>query len=309
MDRLLPAPPRLPVLYATAVTHSARAALRRTRREATLPTNRHRLENVVADPEKVAGFQRLMGQAQPEFLPSGYVHTLAFPVAVSVLARADFPLPLLGMIHLRNEIHHRRPIPVGEPLSVTAWVENLRPHRSGTQVDVVVDVHGTSGPAWNGRSTYLAKGVHLASTAAAGVRAAATETERAPEELPAFPTREWMLDVDAGRRYAAVSGDYNPIHLSALTARALGMKRPIAHGMYLASRMVADAGPGETIPFRWTVDFRTPVTLPSRVFLSSRVEGSAKADWRSADVAAWDPRRRRTHFTGRLERLEESAGG
>jgi acyl dehydratase len=56
------------------------------------------------------------------------------------------------------------------------------------------------------------------------------------------PTALWQLGVDTGRAYAAVSGDFNPIHLSVLSAKALGMRRSIAHGMYLASRALADVG-------------------------------------------------------------------
>lgn len=303
MDRVLQAPPQLTTLYAKALARSAQARLRGPGRTFDLPTDRHRLDNLTAAPEKVDAFQRLMGRPQAGFLPSAYIHTLAFPVAVSVLARRDFPLPLLGMIHLRNEVDHLRPIALDERLSVTAWVENLLPHRSGTQVDVVVDVQSGPEPVWRGRSTYLAKGIHLA-----GAAAAATESVRDTEDLPGYPTTRWTLSGDAGRRYAAVSGDYNPIHLSVPSARALGMKRPIAHGMYLASRMLAEAGPGEATPFRWAVDFRAPVTLPSNVFVSAHVDRSSTAVWRGAEVIAWDPRRRRTHFSGRLERLGDVSG-
>lgn len=302
MDGVLQTPPRLTTLYAKALARSARAGLHRKNGVLGLPGARHRLENLTASPEKVGEFQELMGRPQGEFLPSGYIHILTFPVAVSVLARPDFPLPLLGMIHLRNEIHHLRPIALDEPLTVTAWVENLLPHRSGTQVDVLVDVESASEPVWKGRSTYLAKGVHSAVTGSDSDSTAA-ESGNGTEETPDYPTGEWSLAKDAGRRYAAVSGDYNPIHLSALSARALGMKRPIAHGMYLASRMAAEAGPGEATPFRWTVEFRAPVALPASVFISADVERSSTAQWQGARVTAWDPRRRRTHFSGRLERL------
>ena len=40
----------------------------------------------------------------------------------------------------------------------------------------------------------------------------------------------WELPAGAGRRYARVSGDYNPIHLWALTARPFGFRAPILHG-------------------------------------------------------------------------------
>lgn len=308
MERVLQAPPQLSTLYATALARSAQGRLRSGRRALELPSGRHRVENLTAVPEKVDAFQRLVGLPQPEFLPSGYVHTLVFPVAVSVLARPDFPLPLLGMIHLRNEIDHLRPIGLDERVSATAWVENLLPHRSGTQVDVVVDVQSGSEPVWRGRSTYLAKGTHQADAGAEAAPTATTESGRGTEELPGYPTTEWSLAGDAGRRYAEVSGDYNPIHLSLPSARALGMKQPIAHGMYLASRLVAETGPGEATAFRWTMDFHAPVTLPSRVFLSAQVNRSSTAEWLGAEAIAWDPRRRRTHFSGRLERLGGASG-
>lgn len=309
MDRVLADPPELTSLYASALAVSARAGLRRRQRPSALPLYRHRLDGLLAAPDEVEKFQRLMGRARGDFLPSGYVHILVFPVAVSVLSRPDFPLPLLGMIHLRNEIHHLRPIRLDERLAVTAWVENLTPHRSGSQVDVVVHVHSGPEMVWMGRSTYLAKGIHLTGTSDADVATAvAADASPAAEELPGCPTAEWSLGGDTGRRYAAVSGDYNPIHLSVLSARALGMKRPIAHGMYLASRMVAAAGPDESTPFKWTVEFRAPVLLPSRVLLSAEVDASSTAQWRGAEVIAWDPRRRRTHFSGSMERLGSGAG-
>ena len=305
MDRRLDAPPKLPTLYAAALARQARNALRRPAPTDPLPTERHRVDNVTATQEKLDAFQRLMGRPQAEFLPSGYLHTLAFPVAVSVLARPDFPLPLLGMIHLSNDIHHLRPISLSERLSVTAWVENLLPHHSGAQVDVLVDIKTDSESVWRGRSTYLAKGVKANGPAGTAVPSAG---ERRTEQLPEFHTRQWALASDIGRRYASVSGDYNPIHLSGISARASGMKRPMAHGMYLASRMAAEMGPGDATPFRWTVEFRAPVTLPSRVFLSAGMDRSVTAQWQGAEVTAWDPRRRRKHFSGRMERLGDSAG-
>ena len=41
-----------------------------------------------------------------------------------------------------------------------------------------------------------------------------------------------------------MSGDVNPIHLHALTARAMGFPRAIAHGMWTYARTLAPLGPG-----------------------------------------------------------------
>jgi acyl dehydratase len=78
---------------------------------------------------------------------------------------------------------------------------------------------------------------------------------------------------DAGRRYAAVSGDVNPIHLSGLTAKAFGFKRAIAHGMWVkACALAALSGrlPDAVVA---DVGFRKPLFLPSTVTLSTAEAG------------------------------------
>ena len=63
---------------------------------------------------------------------------------------------------------------------------------------------------------------------------------------PPRPTGRWSLAADTGRRYAAVSGDVNTIHLSGLSAKAFGFPSAIAHGMYtmaLAGRAVTACSP------------------------------------------------------------------
>ncbi|WP_298583036.1 MaoC/PaaZ C-terminal domain-containing protein [uncultured Kocuria sp.] len=265
-----------------------------------LPAVAHVVEAVVVDAAGHEAFCRTVGAPLHEGAGgteafSGYLHALAFPVAMSVLTRPDFPLPVLGMVHLANEVEHRGSVAVGEDLTVTAHAERLRPHRSGAQVDVVARLtRGDGEPVWTGRSTYLAKGVRVPGT-----------VEESPREefVPPAPTGHWRLTGGTGRDYAAVSGDWNPIHLSGPTARALGMKQAIAHGMYSASRALAEVGVPPGVPFRWTVEFAAPVPLPGTVAVAITDDGRG-AGWRGSRFAGWDPRRRRPHFTGTVVRQE-----
>ena len=70
-----------------------------------------------------------------------------------------------------------------------------------------------------------------------------------------------------------MSGDRNPIHLHALSARAFGFSSAIAHGMWLKARTVA-ALEGR-LPDALTVDvaFKLPVPLPSAVGIATAREG------------------------------------
>ena len=93
-----------------------------------------------------------------------------------------------------------------------------------------------------------------------------------PEPLP--EATRWYADSDIGRRYAKVCGDYNPIHLSATSARLFGFPTAIAHGMW--SKAMALAALRGHLPhsgFAFEVDFRKPVRLPSEVVLSASEAG------------------------------------
>jgi acyl dehydratase len=86
-----------------------------------------------------------------------------------------------------------------------------------------------------------------------------------PPEDPRALTEcaSWQLPADLGRRYGAASGDRNPIHLYAATARAFGFPRAIAHGMWTFARCLAERNPRELRHAE--AEFRAPVLLPGSV--------------------------------------------
>lgn len=286
--------PSLSKLYVNAAATAARRRLLGTDLGTALPESSHEVRGVMVDVEKLTAYQHLIGEPATDVLPAGFIHALAFPVAMSVMNRDDFPLPLLGMIHLRNAVEQRRAISFTEPLDITASAVNLRGHRSGTQLDMVAEARSGKGDAvlWRGISTYLAKGVFLP-----GIDKPSVHMVQA-DFRPTNPTGLWQLGVDTGRAYAAVSGDFNPIHLSALSAKALGMRRSIAHGMYLAARALADVGAVKGEAFNWDVSFEAPVFLPARVALDITTVQADGGAWERSDYVAWSPKAGRKHFSG-----------
>lgn len=291
--------PSLSKLYVNAAAQAARRRLLGTHESAVLPEESHEVRGVTVDVGNLTAYQHLLGETASDVLPAGFIHALAFPLAMSVMNRDDFPLPLLGMIHLRNTVEHHAPVLFTDVLDITAWVENLRGHRSGTQVDVVAEVRlsGKEDISWRGVSTYLAKGVFLP-----GIDKPSAAPARPDFKAP-DPTALWQLGVDAGRAYAAVSGDFNPIHLSVLSAKALGMRRSIAHGMYLASRALADVGSIRGDSFTWDVVFDAPVFLPCRVALEIGSEQAASGAWERSGFVAWNPKSGRRYFSGAVTAL------
>jgi hypothetical protein len=313
--------PALGPLYARGLLAIGRRA-RRHAGPAELPGVTYAVHDVPVDTARLTAYQELMGLRAADRLPAGFVHTMAFPLHVALMVRPDFPLAPAGMVHVANRVTQRGPLFRDDRLDLRVRAVDLRPHRSGTQLDLVAEVRRAGSPdvAWEGVSTYLARGVHLAPTPTSTPTSAPTSATsesygvRAPEAsdvpegeggrardgdqggrgdwVPPVPTASWRLAADTGRRYAAVSGDRNPVHLSRLTARMFGFKRPIAHGMYTAGRALADVGPAAGHAFVWTAEFTKPLLLPATVAVRVAPEDDGFG------YAVWRPGAARPYLTG-----------
>jgi acyl dehydratase len=276
----------------------ARAALTARGRGGALPDTLVSRHGVVVDRARLAAYDRVCGYVVRDALPSTYLHVLSFGLQTRLMAERDFPLPLPGLVHVANTLALHRVVDAGETLSLSVRAEALRPHPRGAQVDLVSTASVGDELVWSGRSTYLAKGAS-APGEAAPVDGASEEVaplqpvgqpaplessgESVPvaaaasgvEDLPVLgtdtpPTARWRVAADAGRRYAAVSGDVNPIHLAAPAARAFGFPRAIAHGMWTAARCLASLESWTPPAHEVTIAFRRPVLLPSSVELRTR---------------------------------------
>jgi acyl dehydratase len=109
----------------------------------------------------------------------------------------------------------------------------------------------------------------------------------------------WKLDGDLGRRYGAVSGDRNPIHMHSLTAKPLGFPRAIAHGMWTKARCLAALESRLPDAFEAGVRFRKPIFLPGRVEFVSAEDGDGKIEF-----AVRDSKKKTPHLDGRVTPLE-----
>ena len=223
--------------------------------------------DVPVDRDHVAAYSEVCGFPLKESLPLTYPHLLAFPLHMAIMTSRDFPFPAIGTVHLENALTQHRAISPDERLQVTARTGRLRPHAKGRAFDLDVDVHSAGELVWQSRSTYLRLG--------GGDRDAAP-AETAFEDVPAAGV-QWRLPGDLGRRYAAVSGDHNPIHLYGVTAKAFGFPRQIAHGMWSKARCLA-ALDGR-LPDAVTVEvaFKKPVLLPGTVAFGSTKVGDGYA--------------------------------
>jgi acyl dehydratase len=248
--------PTLGVLYGRALL-TARSG------GSALPDRQLELAGVRIDADAVADYNHVCGFSVGGAVPPTYPHMLAFPLQMRLMTDREFPLPAPGMVHLRNVITQQRPPEVAEPLRVTVHADRLAAHPKGAQVDLVTRVvDADDAQIWDSRSTYFVRG--------APAPEGADDVDDAPPEpephVGRLPHAIWTIPGDIGRRYAAVSGDVNPIHVNGLAAKAFGMPGTIAHGMWTKARALAALAGRYGPAFTVDVVFKAPVRAPSRAY-------------------------------------------
>jgi hypothetical protein len=300
--RTLDRPPRILPLYARAAAPLIPGASLLPfvpGRGDEVPDLELELAGARSDPDAVAAYARVCGFALRDHLPPTYPHILAFPLQMAVMADGGFPFGAVGLVHVENRIVQHRRIGLDEELRLVVRPTGLEPHPRGRSFGLVTEAWVGRQRAWESVSTMLRRGRTPSSSAAAVVVSSAMRREVRPHGTDAGGAElvagaEWKLGGDLGRRYASVSGDRNPIHMHALTAKPLGFPSAIAHGMWTKARCLAALESRLPDAFAVDVRFRKPIPLPGRVeFLSDDV-----------GFAVRDAKRQTPHLDGRLGPVE-----
>ena len=190
---------------------------------------------------------------------------LAFPLAVRIMTERSFPFPLLGLVHIGNEIVQHRPIGADEALTVRVRAQDLEPHDRGTQFAMAAEARAGEELVWSRATSTCTRGD-------------AAPRRRAPA---------------AGRRARAGGARARPLararrHRPPLRAR-LGRPQPdpparlereaVRHAAADRPRHVAQGAlPGRAraeLPDAFTVDvrFKLPLFLPAQVAFGMREAG------------------------------------
>jgi acyl dehydratase len=227
--------------------------------------------DVAVDRSRVAAYDRVCGFDLSDTLPPTYPHMLAFGMHLALITDGRFPLPAIGLVHIANTITAHRPIDAAETLSLRVRATPIEPHPRGRQFTIRTEARVGDELVWEESSTNL-KRTHSPPGDDAAVPLADPPSA---EGLAASAT--WRLPGDLGRRYGAVSGDLNPIHVHPLTARLFGFRTAIAHGMWTKARCLAALGPqlGGRYPYTVSVAFKRPILLPATVQFAEAAQPDA----------------------------------
>jgi hypothetical protein len=243
---------------------------RKPKADVDLPRMGVSLKGVRFDATRLRAYRAICGFPEAGAVPMPYPQVQAIGMQMHLLAQKEFPLPLIGLVHLKNRIVQERELGADESFDVTVAVVGNRKTERGLEFELETTYAEPSGRAvWSAVATVLHRG------------------KPGPKKKPAPPREEQSrlseyeaieAPEDIGRRYGRIAGDMNPIHLYPLTAKLLGFERHIAHGMWSLARACALVQPHlGRAPRELNVQFRQPLFLPGRAALRYGAEGEGYA--------------------------------
>lgn len=251
-----------------------------------IPTLEASMQNVQADARQLAGYNKVCGFKDSELLPITFPQVMVTGLQMYLMTQPQFPLPLLGLVHLRNSISQQRPLRADEAYNVIVKLGDSRENRAGLEFDLITEFSSGDEMLYRAVTTIL-------------YRKAAPKSGGKPKpEAPESQLSEYIsfdAPADTGRRYASVGKDYNPIHLWAASAKLFGFPRAIAHGMWSLARCAAltqDRLKGQ--PKELHVQFKQPLLLPGKVAVKFNLQDDG------VSFALLARNANKTHLTGSL---------
>ena len=234
--------------------------LKKSKVEQVLPHVQYVVDSFRVDQKHLKAYNAVCGFKNNNDIPAIYLAMLSQSLQMHMMTQEAFPFAILGLVHIRNQIKQIRQVGVNEQLTLSCIFGELQPHDKGIQFDFITTVKVGNNVVIEATMTCLAR-------QKTAVKASAKATELTK---PAYEVcEEWHISENTGRRYALISGDFNLIHLHAMTAKVFGFKHAIAHGMWSKAKALASL----TLPECYEADvwFKLPIYLPSTVeFLTAQ---------------------------------------
>jgi len=259
-------PPPLPPLNLTLLLRALFKRPRGTAANAPVVRSSYTIDGI--DRAQLRAYNAALGFA-PSALPVTFYYLLAQRAQLATMLEAEFPFRIPGMIHVANDLEEQRAPHMHRPLVIHTSGQVEPPDALGAVHVILRTVAEQDGhPVFTCTSDYLA---------VRGQRAAKAKHEHGGDAHPPV-LAGWQLDAASGRRYAAIAGDWNPIHLWRWSARLMGMRTPIIHGMHTVAKACAllEATTARRI-VSISARFKAPIPLPGAAALAADTQAGSFA--------------------------------
>ena len=254
--------------------------------EKVLPQVEYVVDSFKVDQKHLKAYNEVCGFKNNGYIPAIYLTVLSQSLQMHMMTSEAFPFPILGLVHIRNQVKQYRKVGVNETLTLSCKFGELQPHDKGVQFDFITTVKVGGEVVVEALTTYLSRQKTNAKAAAKPAESQAPEYKL---------NNEWSISENTGRRYAMTSGDFNLIHIHAVTAKAFGFKQAIAHGMWSKAKALANL----SLPDAYEADvwFKLPMYLPSKVeFLTAQAANET-------DFLIRNSKNQKPHVTGHIKAI------
>jgi acyl dehydratase len=197
---------------------------------------------------------------------------------ITAMTDPELQADLLRLLHSAQDIEFLAPIRPGDSITATARIASIETHQNGESMALELQADNGHGEPVN--RTVFTSFIRGRRTAEATL--AETKTDEAAVRDQPIITAAQTIDLDQTSRYAAASGDLNPIHVDANVARMAGLPGIIVHGLctmaFTAKVMVDRLCDGDPARLkRLAVRFSRPVfpgdTITTRIWPAGDRDG------------------------------------
>jgi acyl dehydratase len=145
---------------------------------------------------------------------------------ITAMTDVELHADLLRLLHSAQDIEFLVPIRPGDSIASTARIASIETHQGGDSMALELEAHNARGVTVN-RTTFT---IFIRGRRTAAAIAEGKTDDVGVRGVPIIDVAQ-TIDLDQTSRYAAASGDLNPIHVDANVAKMAGLPGIIVHGL------------------------------------------------------------------------------
>ncbi|MCK5164512.1 MAG: hypothetical protein KAQ72_12375 [Desulfobacula sp.] len=251
------------------------------------------LKNHLPDKEQIKNYRTVCGfsKDRPDIIPISYLQTLFIGLLGKFITSSFFPINPLGLIQIFQSFEQKRPVKINETLDLACTLKSIEKTPKGIETAFTLEVMSGGHIVWQGTCIFFTRS-----------RVKKKKKAKKKDEILLKKQETIIVPPDTGRRYASVSGDYNPHHLYAVLAKLFGFKKAIAHGMWSLARVIASLDREFGIHDWAAIEaaFKLPIFMPATTALGYERQNDTKTHQAIVSFELRDEKKGLPHLKGRL---------
>lgn len=187
-----------------------------------------------------------------------FPYALLTHMQLGIVTDKRFPFSPFGIIHKSEKIECLRELTAGN-WEIKSIVPQIRKVAKGYEMDLISSLYIDNELCWRSTTTAFKRTKKgLVKFSREQARDTHTKTIYVPQNL--------------GRKYASVSNNFDLIHISDFTAKLMGHKKAIIHGMWTVARGVSEL---KNLTYPLTLDFKfiSPIHMDSNITFQGEADG------------------------------------